>query len=46
MQEGFVKATEKVRENIMTKKDPWGVKILKHEKAFMDKFDKYAVEPW
>jgi TRAP-type mannitol/chloroaromatic compound transport system substrate-binding protein len=46
MQKGFVKATEKVRENIMVNKDPWGAKILKHEKAFMDKFDKYAVEPW
>jgi len=46
MQKGFAKATEKVRKKIMANKDPWGAKILKHEKAFMDKFHKYAVEPW
>ncbi len=46
MQEGFAKANEKVRAQLMENKDPWAAKIMKHEKEFMDKYDKYAVEPW
>jgi len=46
MQKGFVEATKEVRKKIMANKDPWGKKILEHEKVFMDQYDKYAVEPW
>ena len=46
MQKGFFEANEKVRKQIMANKDQWGAKILNHEKAFMDKYHKYSVEPW
>ena len=46
MQVGFEKATEQVRKDIMANEDQWGAKLLEHQKAFMEKYDQYAVEPW
>jgi TRAP-type mannitol/chloroaromatic compound transport system substrate-binding protein len=46
MQEGFEQATERVRKQIYESEDPWGKKILDHQKAWFEKYQKYAVEPW
>jgi len=46
MQAGFVKATDKARAKMYASSDPWAKKILDHQKAFYNKYKKYAVEPW